>query len=371
MKVLHLHSGNLYGGVETVLVTLAQCRHLVPAMEMSVALCFEGKVADELRAEAVPTTILGEVRLRRLDTVWRARQALASLLAQNRVDVVVCHQSWPLVIFGKVVRAAGVPTVLWVHTPDDGSHWLSRWALRNQPDCIVCNSEFTMSRLPRVSARVEFVYSPLIDRSSPADFEERARIRRELGTAPESVVIVQVSRMEALKGQAVCIAALLRLRDLPGWTCWQVGGAQQPAEERYFEELRDAAGRFGVADRIRFVGERSDVPRLLSAADIYCQPNTEPESFGLTFVEALSAGLPVVTSAMGGALEIVNDSCGVLVRPRDPAALAVALRRLVEDSTLRERLGRQAIERRKELCDPSAQMRRIATLLEEVSWASV
>jgi glycosyltransferase involved in cell wall biosynthesis len=343
-------------------------------MEMSVALCFEGRVADELRGEGVFTTILGGlggVRLRRPDSVWRARQALTSLLGRNCVDVVVCHQSWPLVIFGKVIRAAGVPTVLWVHTPDDGSHWLSRWALRNQPDCIVCNSEFTMSRLPRVSSRVEYIYSPAIDRSSPVDLEERARIRRELGTAPESVVIVQVSRMEALKGQSVCIDALARLRELPGWTCWQVGGAQQPAEERYFEELRDAAARFGIADRIRFVGERSDIPRLLSAADIYCQPNTEPESFGLTFVEALSAGLPIVTSAMGGALEIVNDACGVLVPPCDPAPLATALRRLVEDSSLRAKLGRHALARRKELCDPSAQMRRIATLLEEVSWASV
>jgi glycosyltransferase involved in cell wall biosynthesis len=211
----------------------------------------------------------------------------------------------------------------------------------------------------------------VIDRSSPVDFDARARIRRELGTAAESVVIVQVSRMEALKGQSVCIDALARLRERPGWTCWQVGGAQQPAEERYCAELREAAARFGIADRIRFVGERDDVPRLLSAADVYCQPNTEPESFGLTFVEALSAGLPVVTSAIGGALEIVNDTCGVLVPPRDPAALATALLRLIEDSTLRARLGRHALERRKELCDPSAQMHRIATLLEEVSWESV
>ncbi len=75
--------------------------------------------------------------------------------------------------------------------------------------------------------------------------------------------------------------------------------------------------------------------RLLAAADIHCQPNTGPEPFGITFIEALYAGLPVVTTSIGGALEIVDGSCGMLVEPNDPAALAGALRRLIEDRELR------------------------------------
>ena len=86
MKVLHVHSGNLYGGVETFLSTLAHARHAAPAMQMSVALSFDGKIGEELRAEGVDTPLLGEVRLRRLDSVWRARRALGRrLLPDHRV----------------------------------------------------------------------------------------------------------------------------------------------------------------------------------------------------------------------------------------------------------------------------------------------
>src|SRR6266536_6136797 len=128
MKVLHVHSGNLYGGVETFLSTLARARHAAPAMHMSVALSFDGTIGEELRAEGVDTPLLGEVRLRRLDSVWRARRALAALLARERFDVAVCHQAWPHAIFGPVIKSAQVPLVVWVHMIQSGRHWLERLA---------------------------------------------------------------------------------------------------------------------------------------------------------------------------------------------------------------------------------------------------
>jgi glycosyltransferase involved in cell wall biosynthesis len=70
-------------------------------------------------------------------------------------------------------------------------------------------------------------------------------------------------------------------------------------------------------------------PTLLVAADIHCQPNTGPEPFGIAFVEALYAGLPVVTTAIGGGLEIVDESCGKLVAPDDANALSKVLRSLI------------------------------------------
>ena len=81
--------------------------------------------------------------------------------------------------------------------------------------------------------------------------------------------------------------------------------------------------------------------------------------FGITFIEALYAGLPVVTTAIGGALEIVDGSCGMLVQPDDPATLAVALRELIENSELRARLGAAGPMRAAALCDPGRQMARL------------
>ena len=183
-----------------------------------------------------------------------------------------------------------------------------------------------------------------------ASKSDRAGIRKELETAEDATVIVQVGRMESLKGHVSLLKALALLNVAPGWVCWQVGGAQRPNEISYLSDLRTLVTELKIADRIRFLDERADVPKLLGAADIYCQPNTRPEAFGLTFVEALAAGLPVVTTNIGGAKEIVDDSCGILVRPNDAPALVAALRNLIEDSSLRARLGSAGPARVSGLC---------------------
>jgi glycosyltransferase involved in cell wall biosynthesis len=368
VKVLHLHSGNLYGGVETFLLTLARLRHLAPSMDMSVALCFDERIAAELRREAVPTSIFGAVRLRRPDTVWHVRQKLAKLLSQRSFDVAVCHQAWPLAVFGPVLKASGLPIVSWTHMARAGN-WLEWLAERTDPDVMICNSEFTASLLPPGRARVAVAYYPVISVTLPPVPPERSQqIRQELRTSAHDIVVIQVSRMEALKGQTVCLEAMAQLRDRAGWTCWQVGGAQRPAEAQYLQTLRDTAHRTGIADRVRFVGERTDVPDLLSASDIYCQPNVGPEGFGITFVEAMAAGVPVVTSRIGGAVEVVNDSCGVLVPYASDAALAssvaTSLDTLIADGGMRKRLGDAGRARARALCDPATQMGRIAEVLE-------
>ena len=191
---------------------------------------------------------------------------------------------------------------------------------------------------------------------------ERAALRAELDTPADATVIIQVSRMEAWKGHALAIGALAELGEL-SWIFWIVGGAQRPAEMTYMESLRAAAARLGVADRIRFLGERTDVRQLLAAADIHCQPNLRPEPFGIAFVEALAARLPVVTAAIGGALEIVDDSCGILVPLNDPAALAASLRRLIDDPALCARLASAGPGRARAVSDPKGQMRRLVDAL--------
>jgi glycosyltransferase involved in cell wall biosynthesis len=239
-----------------------------------------------------------------------------------------------------------------------GRHWLERWAARVTRDGAICGSRFAAATLPLIYPRVpcEVVYCPLAPPCLNESSDHRSATRTELETTPQAMVVIQVGRMESLKGHGVHLEALARVRDLPNWVCWIVGGPQREYETRYFKHLCERASTLEIADRVRFIGQRSDVRRLLAAADIYCQPNIAPESFGLTFVEALYAGLAVVTTEIGGALEIVDDSCGMLVAPDDPAALADALRGLIEDRELRSRLGAGGPARAAALCDPRTQM---------------
>lgn len=151
------------------------------------------------------------------------------------------------------------------------------------------------------------------------------------------------------------VAALARLQQTRSdWTAWIVGGVQRPAEQSYQDRLRALAESFGIEEKIRFLGQRKDVPDLLTTADVFCQPNVGGEPFGIVFIEALRAGLPVVTSNIGGGAEIVTGECGQLAAPEDAEDLAVRLATYCEPSARPEPTVCKA--RALHLCDPLKQM---------------
>jgi glycosyltransferase involved in cell wall biosynthesis/2-polyprenyl-3-methyl-5-hydroxy-6-metoxy-1,4-benzoquinol methylase len=352
VRILHVYSGNLYGGIESFLRTLAKHKDDA-SVATSFALCFEGRLAAELREEGASVHILGAVRVRSPRTIVAARSALAAALRAGRHDVVVCHSSWPYALFAPVIRASGARLVFHMHDVPNALGWPDQWANRTAPDLVVCNSEFTA-----VSGRWFFPSAPRVVRRCPVEIDrdgrrgDRRQVRSALGTSPEAVVILQASRMQAWKGHRLLIDALSELRANPRWVCWIAGGAQRPSEVAYEQEMRARVRQFGLEGRVQFLGQRSDVPALMGAADILCQPNLGPEPFGIAFVEALAAALPVVTTAMGGAPEIVGVSCGRLVSP-DARSVAAAIEELVDDAGLRQRLSDAGPGRARELCEPA------------------
>ena len=365
MRLLHLSAGNLYGGVERIVAECARSRERCPAMRPLFAVCFEGRLSRELDAHGVTCARLGAVRFSRPQTIWRARRSLSRLLAAERPDVVLCHSSWMFAIAAPAVRKAEARLALWMHDRVSGRPWTERWARRTAPDFIVCNSEFTRASVPElfdgVASRV--VYAP-VDPGEPLDPAARDAVRRSLGVSHDETVILIASRFEEWKGHGLLFEALATARG--AWRLWIAGSPQRPHEEAYLRSLHARATTAGLHDRVSFLGERTDVAALMRAADIHCQPNTGPEPFGLVFVEALYAGLPVVTTAMGGACEIVTDACGVLVPPHDARALAAALERLTAEPAERRRLGARGPARARELCDPASQLATLSDALQSM-----
>jgi len=373
MRVLHVYSGNLYGGIETLLQTMARLRGLCPAIEPEAALCFEGRLSAELAATGVSVHRLPEARASRPQSIIRARRQLAAIIGAGRFDRVVCHAAWSQALFGGVVRRANVPLVFWAHDVATGTHWTERLARRVRPDLVICNSRYTAESIRQLYDSVPAIVLTYPIDTNPAVLTaaERVALRQEFDTPADATVLIQVSRMEAWKGHAVVVEALAQLRDQPGWVWWVVGGAQRPEEVAYVNELTDAARRLGIDGRVRWLGEQRHVRRLLAAADVHCQANLAPEPFGIAYVEALAAGLPVVASRSGGAMEIVDESCGVLVPPGDSGALAAALERLIVDRPLRAKLAAAAPARARHLSDPATQLARLAEALTAMSPAGV
>jgi glycosyltransferase involved in cell wall biosynthesis len=102
---------------------------------------------------------------------------------------------------------------------------------------------------------------------------------------------------------------------------------------------RQFAERHNLTSSVRFLGPIADVAPLLQAADVVIQPS-HFEALGLSAVEALASGVPVIASAVGGLLDfIVDGQNGTLCPPRNPAALATAIRTLITDDAFRQRVS--------------------------------
>jgi glycosyltransferase involved in cell wall biosynthesis len=365
IRALHVYPGNLYGGVERMLATFAATR--VEGLGQRFALCFDGRLAEEIRAAGAPLEMLGAVRVSRPWTVVRARRRLARVLDDARPDVVICHSSWTQGLFGDVARGRGIPLVFWLHDAVTGGTWADGFAKRTRPDLALCTSRFARGTLPLLWKGVasDVIHPPVPPPDAGA--VDRAPVRARLQTPVDDVVILQASRMEPWKGHRLLVEGLGHLRDVGGWTAWIAGGAQRPHEEAHLAEMYALAQTLGIARRIRFLGQRDDVPALMASADVLCQPNLGPEPFGIAFVEAMHTGLPVVATAIGGAKEIIDTACGILVPPEDPAALADALRRLIADPVLRTQLGAAGPAHARALCDPHQQTTKLRDVLAGVA----
>ncbi len=151
--------------------------------------------------------------------------------------------------------------------------------------------------------------------------------------------ILFLGRLEKRKGLPYLLEAYAQLKtEMPDIRLIVVGrdGGMRPACERYIQ-------RKGLADVV-FTGyiPDEDLPRYYKTADIYCAPNTGAESLGIVLLEAMAAGAAIVGSDIGGFADVLTDGReGLLVPPRDGAALAAALRRLLSDDAPREEMGKQ------------------------------
>lgn len=369
LSVLHVHSGNLFGGIERAILTCVENLDLAPSISFEFALCFTARFGDELATAKQIIHKLPEVRVRNPLSVLAARRELALVLARKQYDAVICHSPWGHSVFAPVIKCLGVPELFWAHDHFSGNHLLERWARRTSPDFVISNGGFSDGSVTRLFPRSshQVLRYPVNTKGLQQPLVERNRVRAELNTPNDAVVIIQVSRMESWKGHDLLLEAAAKMRREFPWMIWFIGGAQRKEEEVYLASLKDKARRLGITDRVRFAGERTDVPRLLAAADIFCQPNRAPEPFGIVFVEALSHGLPVITFAMGGPAEIVDETCGILIVPGNQQQFADELKRLIHDKELRRKLGQAGPARAKALCDPAVILPQLEKLLSQLS----
>ncbi len=163
---------------------------------------------------------------------------------------------------------------------------------------------------------------------------DREAKRRELGIPADATVLGIGVRLSAQKGLTYLVQALPEVVGRFPRVVLVIAG-EGPLEQ----DLRNEAEGLGLGGRVKFIGPRVDVPELLQVFDLYVLPSLW-EGLPMVLLEAMAAGCPIVATGVGGVPSAIEDGVnGLLVPPRDPAALAHAIVRVLGDETLRRRMG--------------------------------
>ena len=300
-------------------------------------------LAARAAAMGVPVRLVGPLPLGLAGA--RAAPTLARLLRRERPAVFHAHMSSPVACKWGLAAAvaARVPAVLGTvqvggyEPPDRSAYWQLR-ALSRTVDRYLAVSHGIANELVeglRWSRRkIDVVYNAV----DPARVEVEAPpgLREQLGGGEGRSLVLMPARLDAQKGHRVLFEAIPQVPD----AVFLLAGE---GPER--ESLEALATQLGIADRVRFLGRREDVPQLLATCDVFALPSLY-EGSSLAVLEAMAARIPIVSSAIGGTDELIEDGrSGLLVAPGDAEGLAAALRRVIDDLALRESLAARARER--------------------------
>lgn len=277
---------------------------------------------------------------------WRCLRGLIEVLRRRQVDLVHSHEFTMAFYGAAAARWLRKPHVITMHGGQRVlSHWRRRvafrWSMRRSRAVAAVSGatrQLFLGALHLPPDAISVVHNGIV----PPPPGNPAPVRHELGLAKGEVLIVSVGNLYPVKGHAVLLEALARLAqrtDLPPWRMALAGRGRET------DRLKQFAAEHGLGGRVHFLGHRADVPDILAAADAWVMPSLS-EGLPLALLEAMFAGKAIVASAVGGIPEvIVSERDGLLVPPRDPAALAAALGRVIESPDLRAALGSAARER--------------------------
>lgn len=305
---------------------------------------FPARWEDLTHDEAAPDRMRRSLRYKLMPAFYVVAGMLAiwRLCRRRRYEVVHVHWPMPHALFGAVARATcGARLVTlwygvelrWVQGSLPWLRWLVRWAL-NTSDQVVAISSYTAREIARVSdvpVRLIPYTVGLPDGAPPSP----------AGRRDGGFHVLFVGRLVERKGVAELIEAVGRLSPSLGVRLEVIGDG--PERTRLEALVRE--GRLG--DRIAFRGRVSaaDLRAAYTAADVLALPSVldsrrDTEGLGVVLLEAMSYGVPVIGSRIGGIPDIVVDGeTGLLVPPGDAAALAGALQRLAGDPDLRAKLA--------------------------------
>jgi len=376
IRVLHLLGSAQVGGVETFVLELA---HYIDRHRFQLSVCIvgsHGPIVDALRATGAVVHVLGVRK-----SFWPKILSYFLYVRAGRFDILHANVGGRLPRY--LARLAGCRVVIThVHGPTDQDveAWrvgspsfgprINRTYLQGTHH-LIANSHAVARSLtaccPNLATRVSIIYYGIdLARFKPAvaDSPEVKALRHELGLPKGDPVVGFIGRLVPQKGLPYLLrAAEILQTHYPNLRFVIVGDGPLGTE------LKTSVALFG-GSRCLFLGERSDVPNLLTLFDVLAVPS-EWEAFGIVNLEAMATAKPVVAFDIDGIPEaIVDGETGLLVPHRDSRALASAITQLLDDPPLRHRMGAAGRQRVEQRFDVRCMVRKFESIYETATCRS-
>jgi glycosyltransferase involved in cell wall biosynthesis len=363
-RILFVHGSDEMYGSDLILLTIVReltsegwnVRVVLPndidyRGELTAALTALGVPVDHMKLAVLRRkyfSIAGALRL--VATLLTSTLELARMIRREKIDVVHTH-TISVLSGAAAARLTRKPHVWHVSEIVTRPRLLGKALTRLVPPLstrIVAISsavrDFVADGRQAVRGRIDLIPNA-IDPSPFGSGTQRTLLRSELGLG-DRIVIGMVGRVGLWKGQEVLIDAGRIVVDTHRDVRFLLVGGVHDNQQRHFTTLRSQIETSGLTNHVVVSDFRRDIADVLDAIDIFVQPSVQPEPFGMTVLEAMSARLPVIASNHGGPAEIVIDGLtGFLTPPGDARALAERINELIDSPDLRREMGREGRRR--------------------------
>jgi glycosyltransferase involved in cell wall biosynthesis len=378
MKILFLDQTGKLGGAELSLLALAKAFR----DRCLVAVFADGPFPAALAANQIPVQVLMGRGLKGnkdagLISAIGSIGALLPLVAQTvqlarQYDVIYTNTQKALVVGAIAALITRRPLVYHLRDILSLEHFsaVNLWVatrLANRSAAVIANSQATREAFVAAGGRAALV-RVIYNGFDVVDYRAQPRQIVELRQAwgwQDKFIVGHFSRLSAWKGQHVLLEAL---QGCPEQVVAVFVGDALFGEADYVAQIQQQVTDLGLTDRVKFLGFRSDVPLLMRACDLIAHTSTAPEPFGRVIIEAMLCQRPVVATAAGGAIELVEPGAtGWLTPPGQVAALQQVICQVQESPQRTEQIVENAYQYAMEHFQLSQTQQQTADLLTHIT----
>ena len=377
-RILFLDQSSGLGGAELCLLDIATDY----AATSLVALFAEGDFRDALVQRSIPNQLLTNRPLNiRKDSSWFDSLGSVAEIVKLVLRITKLSKGFDLIyantqkafVVGSIASAISRrPLVYHLHDILSPEHFSSTnlkvaVMLANQfATLVIANSKATRQAFIDSGGKeglVKIVYNGFDPSRHAIADHIRPNLRQSLGIGQQFVVGC-FSRLSPWKGQHVLIEALAKC---PKSVTILLVGEALYGEDEYVKQLHQKVNELQLGDRVKFLGFRSDVPELMQACDAIAHTSITPEPFGRVIVEAMFSRRPIIATAAGGAMEIIESGkTGWLTEPGDVEDLTQAIHGVQQDATVTESIVQSAYDQAFDRFHINTTNRQIAAIIQSI-----